>query len=211
MYEWRFAIPNYIHNSRKSIVMFNLLTIYAVSGSITMRIIFLLLLLSGTVYGQDTLRFQEQQRAINQKGMAVLGSWAIGNMAVGFAGASRQQGVAGYRSQMNGIFNVVNLGLALPAFIKATRPLVLKPQTQAINSNIHLEKVLLFNAGFDFAYIATGFYLQERGRNATINANQLKGYGQSLIVQGAFLLAFDATMHYVHTRNRKRVGNWHNL
>lgn len=175
-----------------------------------MRILLLFLILSGTVYGQDTLRFQSAQRAINQKGMAVLGSWAIGNMAVGFAGASCQKGIAGYRSQMNGMFNVVNLGLALPAFIKATRPLVLKPQAQAVANNINLEKVLLFNAGFDFAYIATGFYLQERGRNATPNANLLKGYGQSLVVQGAFLLAFDATMHYVHTRNRRRVGYWRN-
>lgn len=186
--------------------MFNLLTIYAVWSYSPMRILLLFLLLSGTVYGQDTLRFQSAQRAINQKGMAVLGSWAIGNMAVGFAGASSQKGIAGYRSQMNGMFNVVNLGLALPAFIKATRPLLLKPQAQAVANNINLEKVLLFNAGFDFAYIATGFYLQERGRNATTNANLLKGYGQSLVVQGAFLLAFDATMHYVHTRNRKRVG-----
>ena len=168
-------------------------------------ILLLLLLFTIQVYGQekDSLRFQQQQRNLTIKGMGVLGSWAIGNIAIGFAGASSQKSLVGYRSQMNGAFNLVNLGLALPAFIKASRPLALKPQAQALETNITTEKILLFNTGFDFAYIATGFYLQERGKNQSANASLLKGYGQSLAIQGAFLLLFDGTMYYLNTRNRK--------
>jgi len=56
------------------------------------------------------------------------------------------------------------------------------------------------------AYVATGFYLRERARSRpTIRRrDQLKGYGQSLLLQGGFLLAFDGIMFAAQHRHGQR-------
>ena len=70
-----------------------------------------------------------------------------------------------------------------------------------------LEKIYIFNFGLDLAYIAGGSYLRERGVNSTSihTADQLKGYGTSIIVQGGFLLLMDGAMILIHHRNTVRV------
>ena len=61
-----------------------------------------------------------------------------------------------------------------------------------------MQKLLLFNAGLDVGYMAFGGYLWEKGRND--GSQRLVGYGQSLILQGAFLMAFDLTLFYFNHR-----------
>lgn len=73
---------------------------------------------------------------------------------------------------------------------------------------ILLEKIYIFNFGLDFAYIASGFYLREKGKS-TVNMNtadQLKGYGTSIVIQGAFLLLMDGVMIRLHHRNTARMN-----
>jgi sulfite exporter TauE/SafE len=64
-----------------------------------------------------------------------------------------------------------------------------------------LEKILLLNTGLDLAYITTGFLLKERGNSR--NNLQNIGYGNSLLLQGAFLLIFDLVQYGNHRRNGK--------
>ncbi|MEZ4981724.1 MAG: hypothetical protein R2769_09095 [Saprospiraceae bacterium] len=47
----------------------------------------------------------------------------------------------------------------------------------------------------DVAYIAAGAYLIEKGKNADENADLWKGFGQSIALQGGFLLLFDIGFH----------------
>ncbi len=61
-----------------------------------------------------------------------------------------------------------------------------------------MQKVLLLNAGLDVGYMAFGGYLWQRGSSED-NA-RLTGYGQSLILQGAFLMAFDLTLFALNNR-----------
>lgn len=63
-----------------------------------------------------------------------------------------------------------------------------------------LQSFLLLNAGLDVAYIATGFYLKERSKNSS-GAERLRGYGNSLLLQGGFLLLFDITLYFIHQNN----------
>ena len=58
-----------------------------------------------------------------------------------------------------------------------------------------MEKILLFNAGLDIGYIGAGFYLAERSKSTVNKPNRLKGFGQSLILQGSFLLVFDSLFY----------------
>ncbi len=54
-------------------------------------------------------------------------------------------------------------------------------------------------------YIMTGMYLLERSKNADNHKKRLKGYGQSIIVQGGFLFLFDVIVYYFQHQN------WHTL
>lgn len=63
-----------------------------------------------------------------------------------------------------------------------------------------MQNFLLLNAGLDVAYIATGFYLKERAKNSS-SPERLRGYGNSLLLQGGFLLAFDIAFYFIHQNN----------
>ncbi|MCB0846751.1 MAG: hypothetical protein KDE26_26060, partial [Bacteroidetes bacterium] len=75
---------------------------------------------------------------------------------------------------------------------------------KTVKAQNQIEKILLFNAGLDLAYIASGAYLIERSKTNPANAGraeQFNGYGQSLILQGGFLFVFDLTAFLIHQRN----------
>ncbi len=67
-------------------------------------------------------------------------------------------------------------------------------------NTILIQSFLLLNAGLDVAYIATGFYLKERSKNSS-SSERLRGYGNSLLLQGGFLLAFDVALYFIHQSN----------
>ncbi|MFN9666429.1 MAG: DUF6992 family protein, partial [Bacteroidota bacterium] len=72
---------------------------------------------------------------------------------------------------------------------------------QMIQEQRALEKLLLLNTGLDVAYISTGLYLRERGLR--LNSDRNKGFGNSLILQGSFLLVLDLVQYFTHQKNGK--------
>ena len=76
-----------------------------------------------------------------------------------------------------------------------------------MRAQLRTENLYLFNAGLDVAYLATGFYLLEKGRNTTASgsAERWQGYGQSLLLQGGFLLLFDGFQFATHHRHGTRA------
>ncbi|MCK7526178.1 MAG: hypothetical protein MZV64_55535 [Ignavibacteriales bacterium] len=85
-------------------------------------------------------------------------------------------------------WNVVNLGIAAFGYFNAVNS---DPSSmtnlEIIKDFNSLQNLLLLNAGLDVAYIATGFYLKERSKNSS-SSERLRGYGNSLLLQGGFLL-----------------------
>jgi hypothetical protein len=142
--------------------------------------------------------FNQSRKQITKTGMLVLGSWAVGNMAVSGLMMTRTSGSQYYFHQMNVFWNVVNLGLAGFGYYNA---LQMDPAGVGVSSSVSefysLQKTLLFNAGLDIAYIAGGLYLLERAKNAENKPERLRGFGRSVILQGAFLLAFDTVLFFV--------------
>ena len=71
-----------------------------------------------------------------------------------------------------------------------------------------IENILLLNAGLDVGYMLGGLYLLERSKNVGKRQDILKGFGQSIILQGGFLFAFDVIMraHGCVSRHRGRSG-----
>ena len=145
--------------------------------------------------------FHQNRMNINESAMFVLGTWAAGNILVGTYGNFKASGEAKYFHQFNAMWNVVNLGIAAFGYFNAVNsdPTSMT-NLEILNDYNSLQSFLLLNAGLDVAYIATGFYLKERSKNSS-SSERLRGYGNSLLLQGGFLLAFDVALYFIHQSN----------
>ena len=149
------------------------------------------------------------RNTITRNAMIVLGGWAAANMATGFIVASQTTGETKYAWQMNALWNLVNGGLAVMGFLNARKSMAKKyDYSQNVAAQVAIEKLYALNLGLDFAYIASGFFLREKGTNETNvkSRDQLNGYGSSIIIQGAFLLLYDATILSLHHKNSVRLS-----
>lgn len=140
--------------------------------------------------------FNQTQLDYNRNGMLILGSWAIGNMVWGGIGASQSSGEIKAFHQMNVYWNAVNLTIAGFGYYQATKELPGTDFWATMEAQQSIEKILLVNAALDVAYMAGGLYLKERGLRT--DNSKLVGFGKSVILQGAFLMAFDAVMYGFH-------------
>lgn len=166
------------------------------------KTLLLLIFLPLFVLAQDALpslrEFENTKNEINRTGMLVLGGWALANIVSGTTLSFTTQGEAKYFNQFNALWNTVNLGLALNGlFNTGTDSLSLY---NSVTGHQTLQNIFVLNAGLDLAYIATGLFLKEKAKNSE-KKDILNGYGNSLLVQGAFLLVFDVAMYFIHQNN----------
>jgi hypothetical protein len=77
-----------------------------------------------------------------------------------------------------------------------TREEILKAQKKT-------ESIFLVNDVLDVGYIAAGIWMREVAPNKLDQEELFKGYGNSLILQGSFLLVFDALAYYIHHNHGK--------
>lgn len=148
--------------------------------------------------------FNEQRLNTNKKAMTILGSWAIGNIAVGALLMGRRDGTDKYFHQMNLGWGAVNLGIAGFSWYTAMKS---DPGsydlTQSIQEHHSIKQILLLNTGLDVAYMLGGAYLIERSKNKPDKADRLRGFGRSIVMQGAFLFVFDIGFFIFHNKNGK--------
>ncbi|MDB4584673.1 hypothetical protein N9164_16100 [Draconibacterium sp.] len=168
-------------------------------------LLFFLMLGFLSVWAQngDYTDFYRQSLKTNNTGMYVLGSWAIANMATGAFGWANNTGSTKYFYQMNLFWNVINgtiAGFAL--YNNYTQDLSMISQDTMLQNHINTEKLFLINGGLDIAYIGTGFLLKHLSNNSSKRPELLKGYGNSLILQGAFLFVFDMVMWGIQRMHR---------
>lgn len=158
------------------------------------------------VLGQDLPQltdFNQTRLNYNQQGMLILGSWAVGNMIWGGIGASQTTGEIKAFHQMNLYWNSVNLLIAGFGYWQATKETPGTDFWATLEAQQGIEKVLLVNAALDVAYMAGGLYMKERGLRK--DDSRLIGFGKSIILQGAFLLAFDGVMYGFHQVHGKEL------
>lgn len=169
-------------------------------------LLLLLIIASSHCLAQDSLQMLNFKRnQIKNGGMQVLGSWAAANLVVGGIGWASTSGQTKYFHQMNTLWNVANLGVALLGYSNTVRDKNrIYSAQQSIDEQRKLENIFLINGGLDLGYIGAGIYLRHRG--IVNNSDQSKGYGSAVIMQGAFLLLFDATMYTTehHAGNKLR-------
>ena len=164
-----------------------------------------LVVLPDLANAQEEWEILAQDRArVNRTGMQVLLGWSALNMAGGTVGYFQTSGKNRYFHQMNAIWNVVNAGIAVSA-LSGMGADSLASLPMAYKEGLTMEKVLLANAGLDVAYIATGGYMMERGMRK--DQVRFRGYGQSLLIQGGFLLALDTVLFILNNNHNQELYN----
>lgn len=175
-----------------------------------------LLSLSYSALAQDMTLidgYNRERNAITRTNMLVLGGWGLGNMVGGLAGVltTPKGSEANYFHQMNIYWNVVNVGIAIPSFIAARKRMKKSYDiSTTFSEQRKIETTYLINFGLDFVYIGTGAWMQEFGNGRPQNQRALlKGMGNSIMAQGAFLMLFDLTSYIIHkkhwNRNRSKI------
>ncbi len=161
-------------------------------------IAFALLLFTELMAQDYTGEFYIKHLKTQNTGMYILGSWAVANIATGAYGWSQFGGDSKYFHQMNAFWNAVNLGIAGLAIHNnmPIDPLTIAYE-EALAEARNIEKILLINSGLDVGYIGVGFLLKHLASGSDKRMNLMTGYGNSLILQGSFLLVFDLILYGV--------------
>ena len=158
-------------------------------------------------FGQQQ-EFNTQRHTLDKRLMTGLGSWAglnILSSGVAWAMSDNQSNKAFH--QMNVFWNTVNLGLAIPGYIKAKKGKTKLSILETIEEQRKTESIFLINAGMDLAYISSGILLRNRQEQNMDKKNQFIGFGNSIILQGGFLLVFDWIAFAMHRKQAKQNLN----
>ena len=158
---------------------------------------------------QEALRSANEQRINTQKtGMQVRGIWAIGNVTLGLTLRGGATGPERHFHGMNTAWNVVNFGLATAVYIRnANAEKSRYTLSETVKKSMNLQKVYLLAAGLDAAFVAGGFYMRERSLQSD-NPDMLRGFGNSFILQGGFLMLYDLVLFYAHSRVLQPALKW---
>jgi hypothetical protein len=169
----------------------------------------LLLINTVFIYAQtiDLQAFNTKRFKDSKTDMLILGSWALGNMAVsGILLANTEGGVTKGYHQMNIGWNAVNLTIAGFGYLAAMKS---NPASfdlfSSIDEHYKLQKIFIFNAGLDIGYMAAGAYLMERSKSTLKDPEQIKGFGQAIIVNGAFLFVFDLVNYFIQSGQNEKI------
>ena len=137
--------------------------------------------------------------------MTALGAWGLVNVVQGSISATNTVGPEHYFHQMSAYFNAVNVGIAAVGFLGIKKQLL---KTNTLESEIKaqqkIQKILLINSALDIGYFGIGLLMRNSGiKNQDA---KIQGYGGSIMLQGAFLLAYDLLQFGAHHKNGKRLG-----
>ena len=108
---------------------------------------------------------------------------------------------------MNTIWGAVNFGTALIGYagIQKYRRKTLNA-AETLEQQKRIENIFRINEYLDVAYLGVGTYLKLAGdsRKSPI----MTGYGESILIQGGFLLIFDGLMYHAEKGNGTRLRNF---
>ncbi len=159
--------------------------------------LFLGTMVFGQDLNQDLVDFNLERNKLNQKGMTVLASWSVLNIAWSSTQLNNSDPLKQSYHQMNLGWNAVNLVIAGFGIYQAHKFSGDLTVWQSLEEQASIKRILAVNAALDLAYVASGFYLREYAFRAD-NFARYEGFGRAVIVNGAFLFGFDVLMYWVH-------------
>jgi hypothetical protein len=150
--------------------------------------------------------FIQEQQNFQKNAMFVIGGWGIANAITGGVGMFTTEGQTKYFHQMNAGWGVINAGIAAFGYYGSQQFGLEEPIGMSLlNKNLSLSKAFLFNTGLDVGYIVGGLYLRERAKTATELPERLRGFGNSVILQGSFLFTFDLIAYLLNNQHTVKI------
>ena len=155
---------------------------------------------------KDSLKYYNNLRInTTTHGLEVLGAWGIANTgisAIGWVNSTTPQ--SRYFYQMNTIWGGADFLTAVLGYT-GTKKLMNKNLSAAelLERQEKLVKVFKINSYFDIGYLGAGAYLTLAGNSR--NSPIMKGYGESILLQGGFLLIFDSLMYKAEKGNSTKL------
>ncbi len=154
----------------------------------------------------DLARFEKERVSKQKNAMIVLGGWSAANIIVsGIATDTRNKEVR-YFHQMNVMWGGINLAIAGLGYWGAGREKIDNPTLASVLKHQNkTEKTFLLNAGLDVVYVGAGLLMNQTSNNQKV-PERFKGYGNSIMLQGGFLLLFDAVNYAIHRKHGKQLN-----
>lgn len=142
--------------------------------------------------GPRLLAHNTWRRKTQIRSMSVLLGWSVANIGVGIGGWALADDPE-WRAfhQMSVGFNAINVALAVPGLVGALRD---DPARHDLLGTLRADHgtvgAFALNTGLDVGWVAVGAWMWERGER--LGSPTLIGFGRSMVLQGGFLLLFDA-------------------
>jgi hypothetical protein len=153
----------------------------------------------------DLVKFEKERIRYSKNSMLVLGGWSAANIVVsGIATKTHNPEMRAFH-QMNVMWGGINLAIAGLGYWGTGREKVDNPTlADILKRQNRIEKTYLINAGLDVVYIGAGLLMNKTSDNQK-NPEKFKGYGNSFMVQGGFLLLYDAIIYSIHHKHGKQL------
>ena len=137
--------------------------------------------------------------------MLVLAGWSAANLVVSGIGTKTHNAEVRYFHQMNVMWGGINLAIAGLGYWGAGKEKIDNPNLAAVlKHQSKIEKTYLINAGLDLVYVGTGLLMNKTSDHQK-NPDKFKGYGNSFMLQGGFLLLYDAVNYAIHRKHGKQL------
>ncbi len=145
-----------------------------------------------TLKSQDSTSIHDLFYKKQQQSLSLLSGWSVGNLIYSplvTKNLFNPKSSNDHFHQMNFSWNLLNVGIAGLGHIivnkDSKKPWDMKT---LYDKKKKAEKSIIINMGLDLAYMVTGLLLKNNNSEYSMN----KGYGNSLILQGGYLLFYDA-------------------
>lgn len=144
---------------------------------------------------EDSLQFQKDMYKVQYQSTLVLLEWSIINIGVSSIGSKKiftPVTSNDYFHQSNFYWNLINSGIVGFNYSSLRRMNQKSWSLKELQKRkTKTQRALAVNIGLDFLYIAYGLILKQSLRSTDLNYSSYQGNGNSLILQGSFLLVFD--------------------
>lgn len=151
--------------------------------------------------------FDARIKKLKSSQAIVLALWAALNIVLGGLFSLFSLNLYYYFHLMNFTWGIVNAFVAAFVYLHHNKDLTPpQPLLKQMDHQRHAEKIILFNIGLDVAFMVSGIALYLNGNGISTTYPELwKGFGISVLMQGAFLFVQDNIFYWLHLKNREKV------
>lgn len=167
-----------------------------------------LMAISFAAFSQKDLliKFEKERTGIQKNSMIALAGWSVANIVVSGIATDTRNKEMRYFHQMNVMWGGINLAIAGLGYWGAAKEKIDNPTlADVLKHQNRIEKTYLINAGLDVVYVGAGLLMNKTSDNQK-NPDKFKGYGNSIMLQGGFLLLYDAIIYSIHKKHGKKLN-----